>query len=270
MSLKKSLALVCLFVFANILIPSAHAFNDGGLDDTSSLAAPSGNRSTLKKKHLRVEQSSGYSKDDYNFFGIQGSLGLANQSGGGTGMDSGNRIGMMAGAYYERRFIPYLGMRAGMDFNMRGFSTTDQAQGVSNSFAINYLEFPLLVKAQIPTNVVTPYIAVGPFLGLAVGKSFSQQAINGGPSQDVQGFDTLINGVNFGLEFGGGLDFEVIRHLNLEVGARYSLGLTNVLTAQGQQFFGGQAAQQGFQAAPTNVSIQLNDIQIMSGLSYSL
>jgi opacity protein-like surface antigen len=260
-NLARALCLAVLLTAA-----PAFAYNDGMSEyDGAPAKHSSRNHSTIHRKHLVVEEhDGGYSREDSNFFGIEGSLGLANQSLSGATIDSSNRVGMMFGAFYERRFIPYFGLRAGFDFNQRGFSTSSP-NGVSDTYTVNYLEFPLLAKVQIPTPVVTPFIAVGPFFGVAVGKVHT--ASFQGQSQDQPGFDNLVNGFNFGLNFGGGMDFEVVRHLEIEIGARYSLGLVNGLTTAGQNAVA-QAADG--QVQPASVSLHFNDLQFLTGLSYSL
>jgi opacity protein-like surface antigen len=221
-----------------------------------------GSSSTVHSSTHRAEVSSDsygsdrYNTYDYNFLGLQSGMGLAmvsmNQTPGAVPQNNDSRLRFNVGGYYERRFIPYVGLRVEFDYNQRGFSTSD-GQGLgatTQSYSVNYLEFPLMAKAQIPIRWFTPYVLAGPFVGVAVARTRTDSA--GGQSQDTP-IDNTVNSFNFGLNFGGGATFEVVRHFNLELGIRYSMGLINVV------------------ADPLpGASVKLNSLEFMSGVAYSI
>ncbi len=219
---------------------------------TSSFASADVERSMVRRSDLG-NSSGSFSRDYHHFIGVQGSLGIAHASVSlpqGFESNTSSRLRFMTGAFYEYRFIPYIGARAEFDFHQRGFSTPLQGDG-SRNFSVNYLEFPLSARAQIPTRYVTPFLLTGPFLGIAVSK-FRYDSGNGQSTTDVDISDD-VNTVNFGFNFGAGIDFHVIEHFNIELMARYSLSVLNAL------------------ANPqTDNAIRLNDVQFISGVSFSI
>jgi opacity protein-like surface antigen len=220
--------------------------------------------STFTSVHHAAESS--HYNDDSNLLGFEGSLNLAMGSisapAGAQANDSSSRLTFNSGAFYEHRFIPYFGFRVGVDFTQRGFKTSEGplATDVNHSFSANYIEFPLLAKAQYKAGIVTPYFATGPFLGILVGKGRTDSA--NGQSVDVPLADGALNTVNFGWNFGGGLAFEIVRHFNIEIGARYSLGITNVQGNPNANVPGNPAVDTG--------SIRLSNLQFLSGMTVSI
>ena len=218
--------------------------------------------STVKKHHAAEA-----SDDDSNIIGFQSGIGIAGanfgEPQGVQSPNSGSRVLLNMGAFYEHRFIPYFGFRAELDFSQRGYSLSDNNAQVndpnaaSNNYTLSYLEIPLLMKTQFKAGIVTPYFATGPFFGFLVGKNLSVS--QGGQTEDQP--ITNVNSFNFGIDFGAGCAIEVARHFNIEIGARYSMGLINLeSTPQGQVAQPGQDTE----------TIKSNSIQIMTGLAYSI
>ncbi|MBA3900233.1 MAG: outer membrane beta-barrel protein [Bacteroidetes bacterium] len=92
---------------------------------------------------------------------------------------------------------------------------------------LNYVNIPMMVSAN--TNYgrsVNLNIAAGPYLGL---NTKGQIATNG----QAKGFETpvlLVNPLDFGAAFGGGIDFAFGAHkwLHLNLGYRGTIGLTSI------------------------------------------
>jgi hypothetical protein len=96
---------------------------------------------------------------------------------------------------------------------------------------MSYLEFPMLIKVSIPLNYVKPYFTAGPTLGIQL--SASEDITNGGQVIQTNDANTAWETIDFGLYFGGGLDFHVANNIDVFTGFGYNLGLTNVSKIQG-------------------------------------
>jgi len=111
-----------------------------------------------------------------------------------------------------------LGFRGEALYSMKGATVT--FLGVDISMKYNYLEFPLLGKYTFTTpGTIKPSIYAGPYVGFLL----SSKAEANGNTSDISDQ----KGVDFGLAFGAGADFNVG---NSTVGliARYGLGLTKI------------------------------------------
>jgi hypothetical protein len=93
--------------------------------------------------------------------------------------------------------------------------TTFQSLGVDGNINLDYLDIPVLLKLNlIPSKTgLSPFIEAGPSLSL----NTSAKETFLGHSVDLK---DMVNGTDFGLVFGGGLD---IQKVTLEV--RYEVGL---------------------------------------------
>lgn len=208
-------------VLLSALLASTAAF---AYDDDEAPAP----RSTVHRSHVKHETSR-----DEDFLGFQfgPSIGTVTQSvaAGGTVNPTNTRTRPMFGAYYEHKFIPYFSLRAGLDYDQRGWSSSNNQAGAALrtvDVAANYIELPILAKGQYSFGVVTPFVMTGPFAGLAVG---SGQVISANGVDNPQDISNLINSFEFGWDFGTGAAFQVASHIQLEAGMRYSLGVTNLL-----------------------------------------
>ncbi len=240
------------------------------------LAQAATSRSAIQKREVAPSE-----ERDRQYFGLHSGLSLAHRSlslpqGFQTNEDSRMRLRMAVGGYYEFRFIPYFGLRAEVGFVQRGYSI-GQANNNNNNgnpfgggnnnagptadVSTNFIDIPILAKAQIPVGPAAPYILFGPTLGFLVGKSATQNT----PGQNSQNInvDNAFNSVNFGLNFGLGSTFEIVRHFHLEIGARYSLGLTNMLNNN-------QNGNQNFNPNTQNPTMRLNSLQFLGGVALSI
>jgi hypothetical protein len=85
----------------------------------------------------------------------------------------------------------------------------------TGTISLGYLTFSVVLLVNIPTNnsIITPHLVFGPDYGIKVS----------GPVGNA--------GDDFALDLGGGLDFALQKTLGFFLDARYSLGLTNVVSS---------------------------------------
>lgn len=101
-----------------------------------------------------------------------------------------------------------------------------QEGGDKFEYKLDYLEVPLLLKLAILRGPVSPVLFGGPYGSLLV-KARGVTTIEGrSESEDLK---ELFKNIDYGLVFGGGLEFRAGRLLLLVEG-RYTLGLANIAT----------------------------------------
>jgi len=116
-------------------------------------------------------------------------------------------------------------------FSMKGATASDS--GVTGEFMLNYLEVPLFLGLRIPMqgSGIRPYVMAGPYVGLKIGCKFkiSGSGVSAEVDCDNPDVDLGIKSTDFGVVFGAGVDMPMGSGL-LSLGARYSMGLSDVIT----------------------------------------
>jgi len=154
--------------------------------------------------------------------GIEAGLNLSNSS-FSPDLRSGSRTGIMIGGFAEFKVSPLFSIKPGLRYIMKGFSVGD-GWGNQNTFKLNYIEAPVLLKVNFPVQQVKPYVEAGPTVALRI--SSTVESIDGDVDAS-EAFETI----DFGLYFGSGLDFRVANNIEMFTGIGYSLGLSNTLSA---------------------------------------
>jgi opacity protein-like surface antigen len=184
-----------------------------------------------------------------------------------SGYDEGGLLGFVFGASVE------IGIAGPMYIDVQP-SYIQKGQEVTGPFIINtnqgqvqvqgtlknkasYIQFPILAKFKFPAGPVKPYGFLGPNIGINM--SATQEFEGGGQSIDQD--NENISSIDFGIDFGAGVEFGIAPMMSLLLDVRYSLGLTNLVDQQPQ-------AQQGQQQQ--EVSAKASGIQIMIGAMFGL
>lgn len=138
------------------------------------------------------------------------------------------RTGFQAGIFASFPIGKYVAIAPSVSYSQEGTSV-DVGGGVSGTFALDYIEVPVLLKLGAPlagTGQLRPYVMAGPALGFLL--SCKVKASSGSQSAEVDCDDPSLNGldtktVQFSAQFGAGLDIG-----RFTLGLRYHLGLTSV------------------------------------------
>jgi hypothetical protein len=154
--------------------------------------------------------------------GIEGGLNLANVS-ITPSQTSNSRTGLIVGGILDIGISNNIGIQGGLRYIMKGFQVTNG--GATFTDKLNYIEVPALLKVKFPLTEVKPYLVGGPVLGIRV--SASEEQSNGTQTADVDA-SSAFESIDFGLLFGGGLDFKVATKTDLFIQAGYSFGLSNI------------------------------------------
>jgi hypothetical protein len=136
-----------------------------------------------------------------------------------SGSSLGIHAGFLAGAQCDKWFDDEWALSVQLLYDQKG--TTETVQGSSGNFDLGYLEIPILVKANIITGSVRPYLFAGPSIGLLLAASVQTN----GQTADIKSY---YNSVDFSLVGGAGLAFDISPRITICFDASYTVGLTDI------------------------------------------
>jgi hypothetical protein len=135
-------------------------------------------------------------------------------------------VGFNVGAFYTLNINEYLAFQPELYYSKKGgkLEAGILSALASKSLAIHYLELPLLLKLKFPTqSKLSPNLFVGPYLSLKLSDKGEIKVAG----IELEEEFIKIKGSDFGLVFGGGIDFKVSNVIVI-LDIRYDLGLVNV------------------------------------------
>ncbi len=164
--------------------------------------------------------------------GLKGGINVADLSieDDGTSVESDTRSGFVGGVFAQFGLGEVFAIRPEALFSRKG--TKSQDEGLLFQADLDYIEFPVLLVARVPTGgMVRPYAAAGPVISLEANCDLVTEGFNGPIAQDCETFNPedplLTKSADFGVAFGGGVEIGFERLLFLLDG-RYTLGLTDI------------------------------------------
>jgi hypothetical protein len=166
-------------------------------------------------------------------FGIKGGVNFANLNVSVSGMSvSPNSLtGFHIGPVAEFKLKESLFFNTGLLYSMKGAKVEEEMTDASGTTTdkINYLEIPLNLAYKFPINEKSRFfIQAGPYL--AYGLSGTEES--GGESFDLFSSDGGMKRFDYGLGFGGGVQFG-----SIAASVNYQLGLANLLEPMSSIFF---------------------------------
>lgn len=186
-------------------------------------------------------------------FGINLSS-ISNEPDYPTGVEQSSQLNLMFGAAAELGIagpmyveVEILYVQKGEEIS--GFVNNQPAEQVATA---SFLEIPILAKVKFPLGVVSPYAFIGPNIGLLL--SATQELTVQGQSQGEVDIKESLSSIDFALDFGGGVGFNIAPLITLTFDARYSLGLSNILDNPQQP----------------NASLKTSGIQFLLGAMFGL
>jgi hypothetical protein len=138
----------------------------------------------------------------------------------------GSAAGFTLGVFYTVNINEYLAFQPELYYSKKGGQLEGGILGVlaSKSIAIHYLELPLLLKLKFPTQSrINPHLFVGPYLSFKLSDKGEIKVLGIELEEEL----VKIKGSDFGLVFGGGIDFKV-KNAIVILDIRYDLGLVNI------------------------------------------
>lgn len=148
-------------------------------------------------------------------FGIRGGLNIANLN--DIDDEVASRTGFMAGIYLNF-LVPNspVSIQPEVLYTQKGFESGDA------TVQLDYVEVPVLAKFDFITDgSITPNVYFGPYVGFNVSAELDgDDGIFVGGEADI---DDDVEGTDFGVVVGGGLDFG-----RVDLGVRYGAGLSEI------------------------------------------
>lgn len=164
--------------------------------------------------------------------GVVGGVNLATL-GGKDVDDADTRTGFLGGASL---LVPLRG-RLSLDlqglYSQKGANDSDSVERIALTF--NYLELPLMLRYDLTSEGIRPFLTAG--VSVAYRASCKAQVEAEGINAEFD-CDDLTDGEDFRLDvkrwdpgaaFGGGVDIPLAQDRRLTVGARYVLGMTDIV-----------------------------------------
>lgn len=138
-----------------------------------------------------------------------------------TGTSTSNRTGFTGGAYGIFPMSDLWGFELDILYSQKGFSKNSYEDLTNWDVRVEYLEFPLTVRFDIPTGKVSPYVFGGFSANVKLGADEQYDGSDGW--QDVS---DMFNSVNWTFIFGLGLTWN---HFHLD--GRFNQGLSEMTTS---------------------------------------
>jgi opacity protein-like surface antigen len=156
-------------------------------------------------------------------FGTKVGLNVSKFTGDTEGFDS--KIGFNLGAYAEISLSDKLTFQPELLFSTQGASSEDSFENETFKLTIkaNYLNIPLMMKYGLTDKFALEF---GPQLGfLLSAKGKAEGTFDGQAISEEEDLKDFFKSIDFGLNFGASFDVAE----NIMIGARYNLGLSNIM-----------------------------------------
>jgi hypothetical protein len=158
--------------------------------------------------------------------GIKGGVNIANNSWDPEDAElEDSRTGMSLGGYVGIPVSRTFAVQPEALFTMKGDS--EEADGLSASTKLNYIEVPVLARAQFMHDAsARPSLYAGPCVGFNISANAEVDDGTGSVEADIK---DEVNPIDFGMAFGGGLEIPISNGKNsIGLDVRYTMGLNNI------------------------------------------
>lgn len=154
----------------------------------------------------------------------------------GAGVTKSSRTGIVGGAAFEVMFsgVP-LGIEADLLYMQGGTILESSATiggatyNVKQTEKLNFIQIPVLLKGKFTTkSIVSPYVYVGPALGITASAKELQEVSGAASASQETDIKDQVTSTDFQLVFGGGAEFNVAPKIGITADIRYGLGLTDL------------------------------------------
>ncbi|QSW87659.1 MULTISPECIES: porin family protein [Flavobacterium] len=164
-------------------------------------------------------------------FGIKGGLNISNFSGDTDGIETKSRYGFNLGGFVEIKFSEKIALQPEILYSTQGVKFENVGTDVNGTFRTGDINFNL---AYINIPVMFKYypaerfsVEAGPQIGFLTSAK-TKTRLDGFNRTVTQDAKYLFESIDFGLNIGAGYYFTE----NLAVGARYNIGLANIVKTE--------------------------------------
>lgn len=164
--------------------------------------------------------------------GVKGGIGIASLSLSESSVDFDSRTTFTGGGFATFGLGETFFLQPEVLYAPKG--AKGDIEGVSATFALDYIEVPLLVGAgfNVGSGSIQPRVFAGPSVGFEIGCDVSGSEGGTSVSFSCSELELETKSVDFGLVFGAGVAFP-LGSVELIIDGRYDLGLTNVNDTDG-------------------------------------
>jgi len=137
-----------------------------------------------------------------------------------------DRIGLLVGGNVALEFNELLAAQVELNYVQKGIKQEQiSPTRVAVTVKLDYIEIPLLAKVRLPIRPLRPEAFLGPYFALKVNSSAE---VERGTTSTNVGLSS-VEPFDFGIQFGGGLEFDVAPAFSVFANARYAIGLINII-----------------------------------------
>jgi hypothetical protein len=164
--------------------------------------------------------------------GVKGGIGIAELSLSENSLDFDSRTTFTGGAFATFGLGETFFLQPEVLYAPKG--AKGDLDGVDATFALDYIEVPLLVGAgfNVGSGSVQPRVFAGPSVGFEIGCDVSGSEGGTSVSLSCSELELETTSVDFGVVFGAAVAFP-LGSVQLIIDGRYDLGLTNVNDTEG-------------------------------------
>jgi hypothetical protein len=157
--------------------------------------------------------------------GVKGGINIANVSTDATDLppDLDSKTGFVGGAFATFGLGSLFALQPELLYSQKGFGASEG--DLSATLGVNYIEIPVLLKAQFKLAMLRPAIYAGPVVSFETSCNLDVVGV----SVDCDSDDGFVDRktTDWGAVFGANLDF-ILGPVILILDGRYQLGLTNL------------------------------------------
>lgn len=194
---------------------------------------------SINSVRAKTETESSSYRFDHTSTGIDIHGGLSLATLGGTAIKSEDslksNIGFEIGAGYDYELSSTFSARPEINLIQKGYGVS-YGDGVDGSFNMYYIEVPLLMKASTDIGNIRSNLVAGPSVAVNVGNTVEAHYQNSSYSVSADSSDSGFKKLDYGLQFGGGVEVPTNNSNAIVADLRYDLGLANIYkySADGQ------------------------------------
>lgn len=134
-----------------------------------------------------------------------------------------SRTGFMAGVSGTASIGKRLSFGPEVTYVQKGVKAQDNSHTVNEDIKVSYLEVPLLLRANLATGSIRPYLIGGPAFAIKAGCKLRLYGAGTDTTRDCKDVNADVESSDFGVMVGGGIGFG-----RFALSVRYDMGMKNI------------------------------------------
>jgi hypothetical protein len=134
-----------------------------------------------------------------------------------------SRTGFLVGISATRSFGKYFAFGPELTWVQKGVKAQDNSHTVNEDIKVSYLELPLLLRVNLATGSLRPYLLGGPSFAIKTGCKLRLYGAGTDTTRNCQDVNADVESSDFGAMVGAGIGFG-----RFGVSVRYDMGMKNI------------------------------------------